>query len=45
MRRRVKLTSEDGDDGFVDGSDPPDLEVVRHPQSSDEKHTEDAESP
>lgn len=44
-KERVELTCEDGDNRLVDCSDSPDLEVIRHPQRSDEKHTENAESP
>lgn len=41
----MQLTSKDGDDRLVDGSDLANLEVVRHPERPDEEGAEDGERP
>ena len=44
-RDEDELTCEDGDDRLVHGSDPADLQIVRHPQRTNQEHTQDAQRP
>lgn len=43
--RRKRRTGKDGDDGLMDSPDLSNLEVVRYPESADEKKAKDGESP